>query len=70
MAEPLVADAAAAAQELQMAIAKLIQEHGPGRRMDELLRKAEEMGLNSDEKTELSRLLTSKGRPPGAPQHE
>jgi len=67
MAEPLVADAAAAAQELQMAIAKLIQEHGPGRRMDELLRKAEEMGLNSDEKTELSRLLTSKGRPRAPP---
>jgi DNA primase len=62
MAEPLVADAAAAAKELQMAVEKLLEEHGPGRRMDELLRKAEEMGLNYDEKAELSSLLKSKGR--------
>ena len=38
---------------------------GPGRRMDELLRKAEEMGLNYDEKTELSLLLKAKVRPGG-----
>jgi len=62
MVDPLVADSAAAAHELQMAVAKLLQEFGPGRRMDELLRKAEEMGLNYDEKTELSLLLKSKGR--------
>jgi DNA primase len=62
MVDPLVADAAAAAQELRMAIEKLLQEFGPGRRMDELLRKAEEMGLNYDEKAELSLLLKSKGR--------
>ena len=62
MAEPLVADAAAAAQELQMAVHKLLEEYGPGRRMDELLRKAEDMGLNFEEKTELSRLLKEKGR--------
>jgi len=62
MAEPLVADAAAAAQELKMAVAKLLQEYGPGRRMNELLRKAEEMGLNSEEKAELSTLLKAKGR--------
>ena len=61
MGDALVADAAAAAPELQMAVAKLLQEHGPGRRMDELLRKAQEMGLNFDEKTELSKLLQSKG---------
>jgi len=30
--------------------------------MDELLRKAEELGLNYDEKAELSQLLKSKGR--------
>jgi hypothetical protein len=35
--------------------------------MDELLQKAEEMGLNYDEKAELSSLLSSKGRL-GAPQ--
>jgi len=60
---PMVAEAAAAAKELQMAVEKLIEEYGPGRRMDELLRKAEELGLNFDEKAELSALLRSKGRP-------
>jgi DNA primase len=62
MAEPLVPSPEAAAQELQMAVLKLIQEYGPGRRTDELLRKAEEMGLNYDEKAELSLLLQSRGR--------
>jgi len=62
MQDPLVAAPEAAAQELQMAVEKLLQEYGPGRRMDELLRKAEDMGLNYDEKAELSRLLQSKGR--------
>jgi DNA primase len=62
MAEPLVAAPEAAAKELQMAVEKLLEEYGPGRRMDELLRKAEEMGLNYDEKAELSLLLKSKGR--------
>jgi hypothetical protein len=52
-------------QELQMAVEKLLQEFGPGRRHDELLRKAEEMGLNYDEKAELSLLLQSKGRSGG-----
>jgi DNA primase len=64
---PMVADAAGAAAELQMAVEKLIEAHGPGRRMDELLRKAEELGLNFDEKAELSTLLRAKGRPRGAP---
>jgi DNA primase len=62
MAEPLVADADAAAKELKMAVEKLMEEFGPGRRMDELLRKAAELGLNYDEKAELSSLLKSKGR--------
>jgi DNA primase len=62
MAEPLVPSPEAAAQELQMAVTKLIEEYGPGRRTDELLRKAEEMGLNYEEKAELSSLLQSKGR--------
>jgi DNA primase len=66
IAAPLVADAASAAQELGMAVEKLVQEFGPGRRMDELLRKAEESGLNYEEKTELSRLLQARSRPPGA----
>jgi DNA primase len=60
---PLVADGQGAAKELQMAVEKLIDEFGPGRRMDELLRKAEELGLNYDEKAELSLLLQAKGRP-------
>jgi DNA primase len=62
MQDPLVADPAAAAKELKMAVEKLLQEYGPGRRMDELLKKAEELGLNYDEKAELSSLLQSKGR--------
>ncbi|HWJ34875.1 MAG TPA: DNA primase [Steroidobacteraceae bacterium] len=64
VSEPMVAEAQGAAKELQMAVEKLLQEYGPGRRMDELLRKAEELGLNYDEKTELSLLLKAKGRPP------
>jgi DNA primase len=63
MGEPLVAEPDAAAQELRMAVEKLLQEYGPGRRMNELLRKADEMGLNYEEKAELSLLLKSKGRP-------
>jgi DNA primase len=62
-AQPLVADASGAAKELLMAVEKLLQEAGPGRRTDELLRKAGEMGLNYDEKAELSILLKSRGRP-------
>ena len=46
-----------------MAVQKLLEEHGPGRRMNELLRKAEEIGLNPQEKTELKDLLSSKSRP-------
>ena len=64
--EPLVADASAAAKELAMAVVRLLEESGPRRRMDELLQKAAEMGLNSDEKAELSSLLQSRGRPRGS----
>jgi DNA primase len=60
--DPLVADTPAAASELKMAVEKLLVEYGPGRRMDELLKKAQELGLNYDEKAELSSLLQSKGR--------
>ncbi len=63
--EPLVADAAAAGSELQMAVHKLLEEFGPGRRMNELLRKAEELGLNMNEKAELTSLLRTKRRPGG-----
>ena len=62
MTDPVVSEAEAAAKELHMAVEKLLEEYGPGRRMDELLRKAEELGLNFDEKAELSLLLKSKGR--------
>jgi DNA primase len=61
-ATPLVADPTAAASELQMAIEKIVEAHGPGQRVDELLRKAEEQGLNFDEKTELSSLLRAKAK--------
>jgi len=65
-AVPAMVDASGAAvQELQMAIQKLKDSLGPGRRVDELLRKAEEMGLNYDEKAELSSLLRAKSPPGG-----
>jgi DNA primase len=67
MAPSMVAEPQGAAKELEMAIRRLMESHGPGRRMDELLRKAGEMGLNYDEKAELSLLLKSKARPGGAP---
>src|SRR5271167_953254 len=62
MQDPLVASAEAAAKELKMAVEKLLEAYGPGRRMDELLKKAGDLGLNYDEKAELSGLLKSKGR--------
>jgi DNA primase len=62
MAPSMVSDDKAAAQELKMALQKLIENHGPGRRMNELLRKAAEMDLNFDEKTELSQLLKARER--------
>jgi DNA primase len=60
MLDPLVSDAPAAAKELSMAVEKLLQEYGPGRRTDELLRKAGELGLNYEEKAELKTLLKSR----------
>jgi len=66
-AQPLVADPSVAGQELQMAVERLLEEYGPGRRMDELLRKSEEMGLNSEEKAELGALLKAKDRPRVSP---
>jgi DNA primase len=59
MAEPMV-DEAAAGRELAMAVLKLVETHGPQRRMNDLLRKAEDIGLNSDEKAELKQLLDGK----------
>jgi len=59
---PMVSDSQAAARELEMAVRKLAQDLGPGRRMDELLKKARETGLNSDEKTELGLLLKGRTR--------
>ncbi len=65
MAPSMVSDDKGAAQELKMAVQKLVESHGPGRRLNELLRKAAEMDLNFDEKTELSLLLKAKDRPGG-----
>ena len=61
VAEPVV-DEGAAPRELMMAVAKLLETHGPRRRIDELLRKAEELGLNFEEKAELKGLLEGKAR--------
>jgi DNA primase len=67
ISESMVAEAQGTAKELQMAVEKLIEEYGPGHRVDELLRKAEDLGLNYDEKAELSLLLKAKGRPRAPP---
>jgi DNA primase len=60
-AEPLVADEAAAAAELASAIRRLAVEEGPARRLEELLAKARETGLDDLEKSELQSLLKAKG---------
>jgi hypothetical protein len=65
LASSMVGDDRGAEQELKMAVQKLIDDHGPGRRVNELLRKAADLGLNYEEKTELSLLLKSKGRAGG-----
>jgi DNA primase len=67
MSDPMVAEPAGTAEELQMAVERLIEEYGPGRRVNELLRKAADSGLNYEEKTELSLLLKAKGRPRAPP---
>lgn len=60
---PMVGNVQAASRELEMAIKKLAQDLGPGRRMDELLKKAQETGLNFEEKTELGLLLKTRSQP-------
>ena len=59
---PLVSGVEAAASELGQAIEKLAVAQGAGRRVDELLEKARESGLNSEEKAELNALLRAKAR--------
>ncbi len=60
-AECLVADSKAAARDVQVTIDRIKRESGPSRRTDELLRKAEESGLSSQEKLELQGLLATRG---------
>jgi DNA primase len=59
--ECLVADPAAAAAELGSAIARLVAEENPSRRLDDLLAKARETGLSDQEKQELQGLLRARG---------
>jgi DNA primase len=56
-AECLVSDPAAAAAELGSAIARLVAEEHPGRRLDELLTQARDGVLTDEEKLELQELL-------------
>jgi len=60
--QPLVADPEAAGRELRMAVQRLVETLGPGARMNELLQKAQDTGLNYDEKAELTLLLKSRGQ--------
>jgi len=60
VAECLVTDPKAAARDIQMTIDRLRRESGPSKRTNELLRKAEESGLTSQEKLELQGLLSAR----------
>jgi len=60
-AECLVADAKVAARDVQVTVDRIKRESGPSKRTDELLRKAEESGLTSQEKLELQGLLAARG---------
>ncbi|MCU0977169.1 MAG: DNA primase [Steroidobacteraceae bacterium] len=66
-AESLVTDAAGAARELRTAVGKLISEHGPERRLDELIARSREHKLTAEEQQEFQALLKRRatpGRPP------
>ena len=65
-AECLVSDPTAAAAELASAIARLVAEENPGRRLDELLTRARDTELSNTEKQELQELLQA-GRRVGRP---
>ena len=62
-AECLVADPAAAAAELGSAIARLVAEDTPARRLDALLAQARDVGLSDPEKHELQELLRARRGP-------
>jgi hypothetical protein len=61
--EPMIANATDAALELRDIFEKIEEAHGAGRRMDDLLCKAEERGLSFEEKRELGDLLRTKVKP-------
>jgi DNA primase len=61
MTECLVSEPAAAAAELGSAIARLIAEDTPSRRLDQLLARARETVLSDPEKQELQALLRARG---------
>jgi len=60
MTECLMSDPAAAAAELGSAIARLVAEETPGRRLDELLARARDTALSDPEKQELQELLRAR----------
>jgi DNA primase len=59
-AESLVTDAEAASAELASAIARLVAEDNPSRRLDALLDRAKDVELSDTEKLELTELLRSR----------
>jgi DNA primase len=59
-AESLVTDPAAASAELASAVARLVAEENPSRRLDALLAKARDVELSDAEKLELTELLRSR----------
>ncbi|TAK54652.1 MAG: DNA primase [Gammaproteobacteria bacterium] len=63
--ETLVADASAAGRELQTAIARIVAEAGPQRRLDELIELSRQRQLSSEELQEFQRLLAGRRAPSG-----
>ena len=62
-AEALVTDAAGAGRELRTAVDKLIAEHGPERRLDELIARSREQKLSPEEQQEFQALLKQRATP-------
>ena len=60
-----MADASAAGRELQTAIARIVAEAGPQRRLDELIELSRQRQLSSEELQEFQRLLAGRRAPSG-----
>jgi DNA primase len=67
VSECLVADAESAAAEIRSAVARLVAEDSPGQKLEVLLAKLRDEGLDDQEKLELQELLRARGQSTRAP---